>query len=214
MVRNKNLEEYIEQHCSTESPLLAQINRQTHTQLINPRMLSGHVQGRFLAMISNMVKPSRILEIGTFSGYSALCLAEGLQPNGQLHTIEVDDELENVIINNFNKYKNCDALKLHIGNAIEILKQFTEPFDLIFIDGEKKEYPTYFKMCVPLLKKGGYLLADNVLWNGKVVDPSQQNNIATAAVVEYNNLVKNNALFECLILDIRDGINIARKIND
>ena len=171
MIVLPELERYIDEHSSEDSALLEQVTRNTHLKTIHPQMLSGHVQGRFLEMISLMLKPRYILELGTFTGYSALCLARGLQPEGELHTIEIDDELEDTILEHFSFSPKNSQLHLHIGDALEIMPTLNKTFDLIFIDADKRLYSEYLKLAVPLLTKGGILLADNTLWYGKVTEP-------------------------------------------
>jgi len=176
------IENYCEAHTSKESDLLYQLDRETHLKVLNPRMLSGRLQGKFLSMISKMIKPKNILEIGTYTGYSALCLAEGLPANGELHTIEIDEELEEMITKYFNLSKHKDKIDLHIGNALKIMPMLKKTWDLVFIDAEKTEYLQYYEMVLPEVKKGGYILVDNLLWNGKVVEKVAEN--VHAAVTE------------------------------
>ena len=206
------IESYCELHTTKESNLLYRLNRETNLKVLRPRMLSGQVQGRFLSMISKMIKPVNILEIGTYTGYSALCLAEGLQENGALHTIEIDEELEEMITKYFSQSVHKEKLHLHIGNALEIIPTLQKTWDLVFLDAEKKEYLQYYEMILPHLKKGGFLLADNVLWNGKVAEPVSTNDAETQAVTQFNDFVKNDPRVENLLLPVRDGLFLIEKI--
>jgi len=209
---NEQIESYCEAYTSSESDLLYHLNRETHLKILRPRMLSGQLQGRFLSMISKMIKPVNILEIGTFTGYSALCLAEGLPPNGTLHTIETDEELEAIITKYFNLSIHKEKLHLHIGNALEIIPALKKSWDLVFIDAEKKEYLQYYEMVLPYVKKGGFILADNVLWSGKVTESVAENDDETKAIMEFNEFVQNDPRVENLLLPMRDGILLIEKI--
>ena len=206
------IESYCELHTSSESELLYRLNRETHLKILRPRMLSGQLQGRFLSMISKMLKPANILEIGTFTGYSALCLAEGLQPNGTLHTIEMEEELEEIITKYFNLSIYKEKLHLHIGNALELVPTLKKSWDLVFIDAEKKEYLQYYEMVLPYVKKGGFILADNVLWSGKVTESVAENDAETKAIMQFNDFVQNDPRVENLLLPMRDGILLIEKI--
>ena len=218
------LSEYIEQHSSPESSILQQITRSTHLEVINPRMLSGHVQGRVLSMLSQMIQPRRILELGTFTGYSALCLAEGLSENGKLITIEHNDEMEDSIRRNLALSPLGEKIKLRIGEAKEILKQLgneianqleedsekQEKFDLVFIDADKKEYCDYLDLVLPLMQEGGWILADNTLWDGHIVDPAYDKDKQTIGLRDFNDKVMANEHLEKVILPLRDGLTIIR----
>lgn len=218
------LSEYIEQHSSPESDVLQQITRSTHLEVINPRMLSGHVQGRVLSMLSQMIQPKRILELGTFTGYSALCLAEGLSENGKLVTIEHNDEMEDSIRRNFALSPLGEKIELKIGEAKEILKQLgneianqskedgekQEKFDLVFIDADKKEYCDYLDLVLPLMHEGGWILADNTLWDGHIVDPAYDKDKQTIGLRDFNDKVMANEHLEKVILPLRDGLTIIR----
>ncbi|MCX7862232.1 MAG: O-methyltransferase [Bacteroidales bacterium] len=205
-----SLIEYAEQHSTPESELLKELYRQTHLKIYNPRMISGFLQGRILAMISRMIRPQYVLEIGTYTGYSALCLAEGLLSNGQLHTIEIDDELEEFILQYFNRSAFKKNLILHIGNALDIIPQLDIVFDLVYIDGDKREYLKYLHVVLPKVKQNGFIVADNMFWNGKVVD-NEQDDIFTCTIRQFNDTVLNHPQLEVLMLPIRDGISIIRK---
>ena len=203
--------DYIEQHSSPESDVLKQITRSTHLEVINPRMLSGHVQGRVLSMFSQMIRPQRILELGTFTGYSALCLAEGLTENGKLITIEHNDEMESAIRRNLALSPLGDKIELVIGDAKEELRQLgemREAFDLVFIDADKKEYCDYLDLVLPLMRSGGWILADNTLWDGHIIDPAYDKDRQTVALREFNDKVAQDSHLEKVILPLRDGLTI------
>ena len=221
------LSEYIEQHSSPESTVLQQITRSTHLEVINPRMLSGHVQGRVLSMLSQMIRPKRILELGTFTGYSALCLAEGLTEDGRLITLEHNDEMESSIRRNFALSPLGEKIELVIGDAKEVLKNFElriknfelgavsdrgEQFDLVFIDADKKEYCDYLDLVLPLVREGGWILADNTLWDGHIVDPAYDKDKQTVALRAFNDKVAQDERLEKVILPLRDGLTIIQKI--
>ena len=206
------IESYCETHTTSESDLLYRLNRETNLKVLRPRMLSGQVQGRLLSMISKMIKPVNILEIGTYTGYSALCLVEGLQENGELHTIEIDEELEDIITKYFNQSVYKEKLHLHIGNALEIISTLQKTWDLVFLDAEKKEYLQYYEMILPHLKKGGFILADNVLWNGKVTESVATTDTETQAVIQFNDFVQNDPRVQNLLLPIRDGLLVMEKV--
>jgi predicted O-methyltransferase YrrM len=204
-------EEYSAQYSSPEDRLKAELARETNVKKVNPQMLSGHLQGKFLEFVSRMIQPKYILEIGTFTGYSALCLAEGLRPNGKLHTIEINDEHESLIRKYFNQSAYCDQLTLHIGPAQEIIPVLNMQFDLIFIDAEKKDYIFYYEKALEILSPGGFILADNVLWYGKVLLPDKEADEAGRAIKEFNEHVLNDTRTENVILPVRDGLSIIRK---
>lgn len=222
------LSEYIEQHSSPESAVLQQITRSTHLEVINPRMLSGHVQGRVLSMISQMIRPKRILELGTFTGYSALCLAEGLTEDGRLVTLEHNDEMESSIRRNFALSPLGEKIDLVIGDAKEILENFElriknfelgsvndrgEQFDLVFIDADKKEYCDYLDLVLPLVREGGWILADNTLWDGHIVDSAYDKDKQTIGLRAFNDKVAQDERLEKVILPLRDGLTIIRKVH-
>lgn len=216
------LDEYIEQMSSPENEALAQITRHTNVHILNPHMLSGQVQGRVLAMLSKMIRPARILELGTFTGYSALCLAEGLSPNGKLLTIEHNDELESTIRHTLSLSPLGEKIDLVIGDAIDILHQLVlqngsqaenSMFDLVFIDADKRQYCEYLDMVYPLVKTGGWILADNVLWDGHIIDPAYDKDKQTQGLKAFNEKVKNDYRFEQVILPLRDGLTLIHKID-
>jgi len=206
------LEDYLINHTDPEPDYLAVINRKTHLRVLNPRMLSGHLQGRVLAMLSTMIRPHRILEIGTFTGYSALCLAEGLIENGSLHTIEADDELEELILSNFDLSPYKHLIQLHIGDARHVIPQLNECFDLVFIDGDKREYEQYFELVLPVVKSGGFILVDNTLWDGKVLSSTDSKDPQTEAVKRFNRILTSDQRVEKVILPLRDGLTLIRKL--
>ncbi len=210
------LAEYIEQHSSPESETLQKITRNTHLELINPRMLSGHIQGRVLSMLSQMIQPKRILELGTFTAYSALCLAEGLSDDGKLITIEHNDELEDMIRRNLTLSPLGEKVELVIGDAKEELRRLgdeamrQEFFDLVFIDADKKEYCDYLDLVLPLMRKGGWILADNTLWDGHIIDSTYDKDKQTIALRAFNDKVAKDNRLEKVILPLRDGLTIIR----
>ncbi|MDO9154567.1 MAG: O-methyltransferase [Paludibacter sp.] len=208
-----NEDEYILAHSDAEPEYLALINRKTHLKMINPRMMSGHLQGRALAMFCSMMKPERILEIGTFTGYSALCMAETLNNNGIIHTIERDDELEDFILENFALSGLAHKIRLHIGDAIQIIKKLGEIFDLVFIDGDKREYADYYEAVFPKVRNGGFILADNTLWDGKVLKRVDANDVQTIEIMRFNDMIARDNRVEKVILPLRDGLTIIRKKN-
>jgi predicted O-methyltransferase YrrM len=207
------IENYCEAHTSPESQLLAQLNRNTHLKVLQPRMLSGHYQGRLLSMLSNMIRPSSILEIGTYTGYSAICLAEGLTENGQLVTIDINHELEDFAQQHIEASANAKQIKQIIGNALQIIPTLKQTFDLVFIDADKPNYPHYLNLTLPLLNQGAYLIADNVLWDGKVLAHKREKiqDESTRAIIEFNQMVQNDTTLENILLPIRDGLMIVRK---
>ena len=210
------ISEYIEQHSSPESEVLQQITRSTHLEVINPRMLSGHVQGRVLSLLSQMIQPQNILELGTFTGYSALCLAEGLSDSGRLVTIEHNDEMEDSIRRNLALSPLGDKIELVIGDAKEWLAQQEKGagFDLVFIDADKKEYSDYLDLVLPLMRDGGWILADNTLWDGHIVEEAYDKDRQTVALRTFNDKVANDERLEKVILPLRDGLTIIRVKNN
>lgn len=208
-----NFDEYILLHSDPEPDYLAEINRNTHVRMINPRMCSGHYQGRVLSMFCKMIRPQKVLEIGTYTGYSALCIAESLPKDGVLHTIEIDDELEDFILENFQKSPFADRIKLHIGRALDIISNLEETFDLAFIDGDKREYIDCFEKILPKINDGGYIIADNTLWDGKVLTNSvRDNDKQTIEMIHFNQKISKDKRIERIMLPVRDGLTIIRKI--
>lgn len=205
------IDEYILSHSDVEPDYLAKINRQTHVRMINPRMCSGHYQGRVLSMLCKMIRPKNVLEIGTFTGYSALCIAESLPEKGVLHTIEIEDELEDFILENFRLSPYADKIKLHIGRALDIIPNLNERFDLVFMDADKREYWDYFEAVLPQLNTGGFIIADNTLWDGKVLEKTHPNDKQTQEIIRFNDLIAKDNRVERVILPVRDGLTIIRK---
>ena len=208
---SEDLESYLSAHHDKESALLADLNRQTHLKILQPRMLSGALQGRYLSFLSKLLKPQHILEIGTYTGYSALCLAEGLAPSGRLDTIEINDELETFILSYFNRSTFADQLNLHLGDALEIIEELVKPWDLVFIDADKPRYLDYYQKLIPHLKSGAVILADNVLWSGKVLKEPKPRDESTIALLKFNRFVQNDERVENMLLPLRDGLMCIRK---
>ena len=206
------IEAYCEAHTTEETDLLYRLNRQTHLQTINPRMASGQLQGQFLSLISNMIRPKRILEIGTFTGYSALCLATGLTSDGILHTIEINEEYEDRIRTFFAESPYNRQISLHIGDAKAIVPSLNEHWDLVFIDAEKTDYQEYYEMVFPQVRKNGFLLIDNTLWNSKVIHEIQHNDKDTQAILAFNDRVQQDGRVQNLLLPFRDGIMMIEKL--
>lgn len=206
------LEDYAANHSENEPALLAALNKETHQKILQPRMLSGHFQGRVLSMISKLVNPKHILEIGTYTGYAALCLAEGLQADGTLDTIDNNEELYDFQKKYFNKSEWSGQITQHLGNALEIIPTLVKKFDLVFIDADKENYINYFHMIVPMMNKGGIILSDNVLWSGKVLEPVKANDKSTKILLEYNQLLKDDPRVETVLLPIRDGLTVSRVV--
>ena len=212
----QNLQEYIENHTTPEPELFARITRDTNLHVLNPHMLSGQVQGELLRMLSRMIRPKRILELGTFTGYSALCLAEGLQQDGELITIEHNDELEDTIRQNISQSPLCARIHLIIGDAKEILSNqqsvvSNQMFDLVFIDADKREYCAYYELIFPLVCQSGFILADNTLWDGHIVDPAYDKDKQTLGLREFNQMVADDPRVSQVILPLRDGLTIIYK---
>ena len=207
---SQELEDYIENHSQNEPELLAQLNKETYQKILLPRMLSGHFQGRVLSMLSKLIRPNTILEIGTYTGYASLCLCEGLQQNGQLHTIDIKEELVDFQRKYFDKSPWGNQIFQHLGEAISIIPNLDLKFDLVFIDADKENYLNYFELIVPKMNKGGIILSDNVLWSGKVLEPLQKNDSSTEILIRYNELLKNDPRVETVLLPIRDGLTVSR----
>lgn len=207
------LEDYIEQHISRETPALTEIDRLTNLRYVNGRMCSGHVQGRLLKMFTAMIRPKRVLELGTFTGYSALCIAEALDEDASLDTVEVDDEMENVILENIGKVEWGSKITLHIGDALEVIKKWRkDEFDLVFIDADKRSYKAYFETVLPLVKTGGFIIADNTLWDSHVIETGKHS-AQTLGIMEFNDAVAASEDVEVAIVPLRDGLTILRKIS-
>lgn len=207
----EKLEEYILDHIDEEGEYLTRLNRETHLFHLRPRMCSGHLQGRFLKMFVRMIKPKTILELGTFTGYSALCLAEGFNEDGELHTIEIDDELEDFITEHFKNSALADKVFLHIGDALDIIPKLDKKFDLVFMDANKRNYVDYYNLVFDYVTPGGFIIADNTLWSGKVVEPVEKNDAQTQGILDFNDLVAKDERVEKVILPLRDGLTIIYK---
>ncbi|MCF6307043.1 MAG: O-methyltransferase [Flavobacteriaceae bacterium] len=204
------LDDYVVAHSQKEPELLQQLDRETWQKILAPRMLSGHFQGRILSMISKLINPKNILEIGTYTGYSALCLAEGMQKEGELHTIDINEELYDLQRKYFDKSGFGNQIIQHIGKASEVIPTLQKTFDLVFIDADKQNYPNYLELILPKLKKGSVILSDNVLWSGKVLEPIAKGDKDTKAILLYNKLINEHPKLETVLLPIRDGLTISR----
>jgi len=209
---NEHLEDYIINHSQQEPRILKDLNRETNLKVLQPRMISGAHQGRLLSIISKIISPTKILEIGTFTGYSTLCLSEGLTKGGRIHTVDINEELYDFQRKYFKKSPFNDNIIQHLGNALEVIPTMDNNFDLIFLDADKNNYPEYLDVLISKLKIGGVLLSDNVLWDGKVLNPISEKDISTKAIVKYNKLLSQREDMDTVILPIRDGLTISRKI--
>lgn len=209
--QNDNMDEYISAHTTPESDVLYELNRQTHLKSVNPRMLSGHLQGRILSMISKIIQPQRILEIGTFTGYSALCLAEGLKKGGQLITIDKNYELESLVKEYVLKSDYSEQIEMKIGEAMDILPKLNKDFDLVFIDADKPNYLNYYNAIIEELPQGAVIIADNVLWSGKILEETQKNDVSTAVLKLFNDTIQKDERVENVLFPIRDGLMVIRK---
>ena len=210
---NDDIMQYAESHSQEESELLKELQRETHQKVLQPRMISGHLQGRFLSLISQLIRPEKILEVGTYTGYATLCLAEGLKKNGAIHTIEINEELFDCQKKYFNKSNHKNQIFSHQGDAKKIIPELDLNFDLVFIDADKSNYSHYFDLILPKLNKGGVIIADNVLWGGKVLhNDIPEKNSETMGLKNFNDKVKADKAIETLLLPIRDGLMICRKI--
>ena len=208
----EKLDEYIVSHSETEPKLLQQLTRETYQKILQPIMLSGPYQGRVLSMISKLKSPENIIELGTFTCYSTLCLAEGLAKEGTIHTIDINEELEDFQRKYFDKSSYSEQIIQHVGNALEIIPKINVMFDLVFIDADKPNYSNYFHLIIDKLNSGGIILSDNVLWHGKVIEKLDPKDKSTKAVLDYNILLKNDPRIETVVLPIRDGLTISRKV--
>ncbi len=206
-----DIQQYVEKHSQVESDLLNKIYRETHLQVLNPRMISGRLQGRVLSMISHMINPSRILEIGTYTGYATLALAEGLGEDGIIHTIEINEELEDRVNGYFSESGLSKKIKLHIGDACDIVNTLNEVWDLVFIDADKENYLKYYELVLPKVRRGGIIIADNVLWSGKVMDNSATDN-DTVQLSKFNRTVHEDPRVQNVLFPIRDGLMVTRKL--
>lgn len=206
-----DLEYFVENNSSVESEVLQKLNRETHLKILQPRMLSGHVQGRVLSMLSKMIKPKQILEIGTYTGYSAICLAEGLAPDGKLITIDINEELETFATSFFKEARLENKIEMHVGDATKIIPTLNKSFDLVFIDADKTNYSLYYDLVFDKIPAGGYLIADNVLWSGKVVTDEAKTDPDTKALVEFCNKIQADHRVENVLFPVRDGLMVIRK---
>lgn len=211
MKRQKELDKYIIDHIDEEDPVLNELDRETHIKVLGARMISGHLQGQVLSMISKMIQPKNILELGTFTGYSAICLARGLKDGGRLITIEVDDELEAIAQKFFKKAGLETKIDQRIGSALEIIPTLTEKFDLVFMDADKREYLAYYDLLIDRLESGAFILADNTLWSGKVLDEPKADDEQTKGILAFNEAIKKDHRVEKVILPLRDGMTLIRK---
>ena len=206
-----DLEEYIDSHISPEPTLLTDVYRRTYLHHLYPRMCSGHSQGRLLKMLTQMVRPQRILELGTFTGYSTLCFAEGMPRECHIHTVEIDDENEDELLDTFARSPWADRIHLHIGDALEVIPAIDEEWDLVFIDANKRCYIDYYEAVMPRLRPGGYIFADNTLWSGKILDAEANHDAQTRGILDFNDYVAKDSRIETVILPIRDGMTILRR---
>lgn len=208
---DEKIEAYALAHSQPESDVLKKLNRDTHAKVLMPRMLSGHMQGNLLGMLSNMIRPKHILEIGTYTGYSGICLTQGLQEGGKLHTIDINEELETMVRTFFDDAGLTNKIKYYIGNALDIIPSINEKFDLVFIDADKKNYSAYYDMVFDKVNAGGYIIADNVLWSGKVLDAPEKMDADTKAIDAFNKKIHSDIRVEHMLLPVRDGLMIVRK---
>ena len=207
---SEELEQYIEKHSATEPEILQQLTKETYQKILLPRMLSGHFQGRVLSMLSKILNPKHILELGTYTGYATLCLAEGLKNDGTIDTIDINEELEDIQQKYFGASEFKDQIIQHIGNALDIVPTLNKKFDLVFIDADKENYINYWNLIVPMMNKGGIILSDNVLWSGKVLEEVQKNDKSTPILLAYNKIVNEDPRVETVLLPIRDGLTVSR----
>ena len=208
---NNKIEDYIRKNSSKEPEILKDLNKETYLKVLNPRMLSGHIQGRFLSIITKLIKPKKILEIGTYTGYSAICMAEGLIENGIIHTIDINEELISIQNKYFAKSKCNNSIIQHVGDARNIIKSINEKFDLVFLDADKENYIEYYELVIEKVKKGGLIIADNVLWTGKVVEPKKDDDELTQYLIDFNKMINEDDRVENIILPLRDGLNVILK---
>ena len=203
-----NMEDYILSHSDDEGSLLSTLYRDANVNLLRPRMLSGHLQGRILKMFCRMLRPHRVLEIGTYTGYATLCMAEGLEDNALIHTIEINDEMEDFIMKYFPRSPYKDRIKLHFGDALELIPALGETFDMVYIDGDKRQYSDYFETSFPYVRQGGLILADNTLWDGKVIEEVHTSDRQTEEILRFNDKIKKDSRIEKVILPLRDGLTM------
>lgn len=209
---DKELDDYVVKHTEVEPKHLAELNRKTWIEILNPRMIAGHFQGRVLSMLSHMIQPKFILEIGTFTGYSAICWGEGLAEGGEIHTIDINEELETLAHKYVEKAGLDKQVHFHIGNAIDIIPTLDYQWDIVFLDADKGNYTNYYNLVFNKVKKGGYIVADNVLWNGKVIDPKAWEELDTKAILAFNEMVQKDNRVQNVLFPIRDGLMVIRKL--
>lgn len=207
----QKIDDYVCAHSENEPELLYDLNRETHINVLRPRMLSGHFQGRVLSLLSHMIQPQNVLEIGTYTGYSALCFAEGLEEGGKILTLDINEELEDLVNEFIQKSEYKDAIECRIGDAMEIIPTLNQEFDLVFIDADKSNYINYYNLVFDKVKKGGYIIVDNVLWSGKVVEPVENGDIDTQVLIDFNKMIHEDERVQEVLFPIRDGLMIARK---
>lgn len=210
-MHNQLIEDYISDHISPEPELLARTYRDTYLHHLYPRMCSGHVQGRLLKMFTSMIRPRRVLELGAFTGYSTLCIAEALEPGAELHTVEIDDELRDELLARFSEADGEGMITLHTGDALTVVPSLGGDWDMVFIDANKRHYPQYYSMILPLVKPGGFILADNTLWDGKVAEMPPPADAQSRGIMEFNDMVAADERVEVSIVPVRDGLTIIRK---
>lgn len=206
-----DIQAYVEAHSDQETEMLAELNRETHSKVMMPRMLSGHLQGRILSMFSHMIRPKVVLEIGTYTGYSALCMAEGLAEGGKVITLDINEELEQMVRSYFAKAGVEDKMDYRIGNAMDIIPEIDEELDLVFIDADKKNYSNYYNLVIDKVRSGGFIIGDNVLWSGKVVNTEKKTDKDTQAILDFNRLVQEDNRVENVLFPVRDGLMVIRK---
>lgn len=206
------IEEYILKHIDPEGENLQRLNRDVHVNLLRPRMLSGHLQGRFLKMLCRMIRPKSVLELGTYAGYSALCMAEALDPDATIDTVEIDDELEDFIRKHLSNSPDGEKIRLHFGDAFEVVPQLNRSFDMVFIDADKRSYCEYFDLVFDKVAKGGFIVADNTLWDGKVLEQPDENDAQTLGILAFNKKIASDNRVEKVILPLRDGITLIHKL--
>ena len=206
----EKIDQYVVDHSQHEPKVLKELSKETWQKVLNPRMLSGAFQGRVLSMISKIIQPKNVLEIGTYTGYSAICIAEGLSNDGMIHTLDRNEELEDLQNKYFEKSGYRSQIKQYFGNALDIIPRFNEKFDLVFIDADKSNYPNYFNLVIDKMNTGGIILSDNVLWSGKVIEELDPKDLDTKALLEYNQLLNSDDRIETVLLPIRDGLTISR----
>ncbi|MGB1003855.1 MAG: O-methyltransferase [Salibacteraceae bacterium] len=209
---DQKLDDYVVQHTENEPAPLKELNRKTWIEILNPRMIAGHFQGRVLSMLSHMIKPKNILEIGTFTGYSAICWAEGLAKNGEIHTIDINEELEDLAKHYVTESGFENQVHFHIGNALDLIPTINKKWDIVFLDADKSNYTNYYNQVFDSVKKGGYIIADNVLWNGKVIDEKAFSEIDTQAILAFNEMIQKDTRVQNVLFPIRDGLMVARKL--